>query len=75
MYNLTQPDSDTLARIKTGAIARLLHLGLTTPSELPALALAHVDDVLDRVFLHCAVIRVRVADDRWIEIHRNGSVH
>ena len=72
---LTQPDADMLARIKAGAIAQLAHLRLITPSELPALALSHVDDVLDRVFLHCAVIRVRVADDRCIEIHRNGSVH
>lgn len=75
MHSLTKPDANMLARIKTGAIAQLAHLGLITPFELPALALAHVDDVLDRVFLHCAVIRVRVADDRWIEIHPNGSVH
>lgn len=75
MRNLTAPDADTLDRIKASAIAQLSHLGLVRPDEIPALVRAHVDTVLDRVFRHCAVIRVRIADNRVIEIHPQGSVH
>ena len=75
MRNLTQLDSATLGRIKAGAIAKLIQLGLVRGDELPALARAHVDDVLDRVFLHCAVIQIRISDDQFIHIHPQGSVH
>ncbi len=75
MRNLTRLDSVTLARIKASAIAKLIQLGLVRIDELPALALAHVDAVLDRVFEHCAVIQIRIADDKFIQIHPQGAVH
>lgn len=70
---LTQPDSATLAHIKAVALLKLSQMGVIGGPELATLATGHIDTVLDRVFQHCGVIRVRVADDQYIEIHPRGA--
>lgn len=71
---LTMPDAATLERVRRAAIVRMSQMGLIAPFEIPALAAAHVDDVLDRLFQHCGTLRVRVADNRYLEIHRGRTV-
>lgn len=65
---LTMPDAVTLERVRRVALLELNKRGLATVDELAQLADAHVDDVLDVLFLHCGMIRVRTSDDRYLEI-------
>ena len=66
---LTTPDFFTLERIRRAALVELNKRNLVTADELAELADAHLDDVLDHLFLHCGKLRVRITRNRYIEVH------
>ena len=66
---LTMPDFFTLERIRRAALVELNKRGFASAEEMAELADAHVDDVLDHLFLHCGVLRVRITRNRYIEVH------
>ncbi len=75
MVSALSPAPAMLARIKAAAIVKMSRMGIIQSTEAVELRAAHVDDVLDRLFHHCGIIRVRVADDRFIEIHPKRTIH
>lgn len=75
MRKRNSPDASTLERIRRAAIMQLHKLGAVSVSEMETLLVEHVDDVLERLFRHCAFVRVRVSDSEFLEIHPKGTVH
>lgn len=73
--NLIAPSPETLSRIKFACLKNLRELGVISPQEVVALAGAHVDDVLDRVFQHCGAVRVRTGPTEWLTVLPGGRVH
>ena len=69
MRKRANPDEATLTAIKRAAILEMLARRIIGLDEISRLDALHVDDVLDRVFQHCGMLRVRVTDDRYIEIY------
>ncbi|GLV24168.1 hypothetical protein TomTYG45_06100 [Sphingobium sp. TomTYG45] len=66
---LTTPDFFTMERIRRAALVELNKRGLASAEEMAELADAHLDDVLDHLFLHCGKLRVRITRNRYIEVH------
>lgn len=66
--HLTMPDFATLELVRRAALVEMNKRGLATVEELAQLADAHVDDVLDHLFLHCGKLRVRISKRRYLEI-------
>jgi hypothetical protein len=75
MRNQAAPNAETLERIRRAAIMQLHNMGVVPAAEMPGLLGEHVDDVLDRLFRHCGVVRVRISDSELLEIHPKGTVH
>ena len=75
MGNQTAPNAETLERIRRAAIMQLHNMGAVPAAEMPGLLAEPVDDVLERLFRHCAVVRVRISDDELLEIYPKGTVH
>ena len=71
---MTMPDFRTPELVRRAALVELNKRGLAAVSELAQLADAHLDDILDVLFLHCGKLRVRVSDTRYLEIHPGRSM-
>jgi hypothetical protein len=66
MRNQAAPNAETLERIRRAAIMQLHNMGVVPAAEMPGLLGEHVDDVLDRLFRHCGVVRVRISDSELL---------
>lgn len=68
------PDKRILNFVKVAAIAKLIKMGAACSADATCLASLHVDEVLDRLFLHCSKINVRMDDGRVLVIHPRRSL-
>ena len=74
MYLTPPPNAEIQSRIKAVGLLTLAEMGVLNVAELSRLAAGHVDEVLDRLFEHCGMLRVRVTDDDYLCITPRGTV-